>query len=63
MPFFLGHQCWHVLDDKTPFPGAKGALTRCVHAGLFCFFFFFFFFEILKKCNPDVPNVLSSDKI
>ena len=57
MPLFLGHQCWASFNDKTPFPGAKATLTCCVLAGLF------FFFETLKKCSPDLFDVLCSDKI
>lgn len=38
MPLFLGGQCWCPLD-KTPFPGAKTVLTRCVCADLLCFVF------------------------
>ena len=44
---------------KTPFPGARAILIRCVCAGLF---FFFFLGETSKKCNPDLFNVLCSDK-
>ena len=57
MPPNLGHQCWSSFHDKTPFPGAKAILTRSVCAGQF------FSFEILKECDPDLFNVLSSDKI
>ena len=54
MPPFLGCQCWSSFDDKTPFPGARAILTRCVLADLV--------FEILKKCIPDWFDVLCSDK-
>ena len=47
----------YFFSDKTPFPGAKAILTRSVCAGQF------FSFEILKECDPDLFNVLSSDKI
>ena len=57
MPFFLGSQCWFSFDDKTPFPGVKAMLTCYVCTGPF------FFFETLKKCNPDLFNVLCSDEI
>ena len=54
---FLGFQFQSSFNDKTPFPGAKAILTRSVCAGQF------FSFEILKECDPDLFNVLSSDKI
>ena len=60
MPLFLG---WHATGSplmiKTPFPGTKALMTLCVRAGLF----FFFSFQTLKRCNPDLFNIIYSDKI
>ena len=57
MPLFLGRQCWSSVDDKTPFPGSKAMLDMLYVHVLVCFF------ETLKKCFPDLFNVLCSDKI